>query len=232
MAYPAYLRERARALRVTKALTLDEVAERLALPKTTVYYWIKDLPLGRPRRGSPGQRKGNQSMQAKYRRLREGAYERGRVEYDELVSLPTFRDFVVLYVAEGCKRNRNRVAIGNSDARMVAMAASWMRSFTNARLFYSLQYHADQRLAELRSHWGGVLAIDGSIIRLQRKSNSGQLTGRTWRSAHGVLTVTVFDTLLRARLQAWMDRTRADWCLDSGRSRGVAQPGSAYRLGR
>ena len=111
MAYPAYLRERARELRTTKRLSLDEIAERLALPKTTVYYWIKDLPLGRPRRedGWPAsaRRKGNLAMQAKYQLLRRAAYEQGLAEYDQLVSVPTFRDFVVLYIAEGYKRSRN-----------------------------------------------------------------------------------------------------------------------------
>jgi transcriptional regulator with XRE-family HTH domain len=75
MAYPAYLRERARELRTTKHLSLDEIAERLALPKTTVYCWIVDLPLGRPRRENG--HKGNLAMQAKYRRLREDAYAQG-----------------------------------------------------------------------------------------------------------------------------------------------------------
>ena len=75
MAYPAYLRAKARELRVSKHLSLDEIAEHLSLSKTTVYYWVKDLPLGRERRASPGQRKGNRAMQAKYRRLREEAYE-------------------------------------------------------------------------------------------------------------------------------------------------------------
>src|SRR5947209_3855259 len=111
MAYPEYIRQRARALRLTKLLTLDEIAERLALPKTTVWYWIKDLPLGRPRRPSAGQRNGNASMQSKYKKLRDDAYEAGRLEYDELVQQRTFRDFVVLYIAEGYKRNRNTVAI-------------------------------------------------------------------------------------------------------------------------
>jgi transcriptional regulator with XRE-family HTH domain len=89
MAYPLYLRERARALRTTKQLTLDEIAQRLALPKTTVYYWIRDRPLGRPRRASAGQRKGSRAMQANYRRLREEAYEQGLAEYAGLVAVPT-----------------------------------------------------------------------------------------------------------------------------------------------
>jgi hypothetical protein len=209
MAYPDYIRERARELRVTKNLTLDEIAERLVLPKTTVWYWIRDLPLGRPRRenGQPG----TEAMQEKYRRLRQTAYEQGRMEYERLVVLPTFRDFVVLYIAEGYKRNRNRVAICNSDIRVVVMAARWLRFLTTKPLTYAVQYHADHDLGELRSFWGQLLEIDGAEIRLQRKSNSGRLSGRIWRSAHGVLTVSAGDTLLRARLQAWIDRVREDW---------------------
>jgi hypothetical protein len=213
MAYPAYLRDRARDLRVTKKLGLDEIVERLALPKTTVYYWILDLPLGRPRRenGHPG----NVAMQAKYRRLREEAYAQGLAEYDELVLLPTFRDFVALYIAEGYKRDRNRVSIANSDERVIAVAVSWMRRLTSRPLTYSVQYHADQNLDEICAFWGEVLKIDRSAITLQRKSNSSQLKYRTWRSKHAVLTVRVSDTLFRARLQAWIDRIREDWALDS-----------------
>jgi hypothetical protein len=53
--------------------------------------------------------------------------------------------------------------------------------------------------------------IRRSQVRMQRKSNSNQLAGRTWRSVHGVLTVRVCDTLLRAKLEGWMDRLRESW---------------------
>jgi AcrR family transcriptional regulator len=221
MAYPPYLRERARELRVTKRLSLDEIAERLALPKTTVYYWIKDLPLGRARKWSAGQRKGNRAMQSKYRKLRSEAYAQGAAEYDELMQLPTFRDFVILYIAEGYKRNRNRVSIGNSDEHIVAMCAGWLRRLTAKTPWFAVQYHADQDLDELRAYWSSVLEIDASMITLQRKSNSGQLNSRHWRSKYGVLTVGVSDTLLRARLQAWIDRLRMDWSLDSAAGHGA-----------
>jgi hypothetical protein len=92
---------------------------------------------------------------------------------------------------------------------------------TSKPLTYSIQYHADQVLQTLRGYWAAVLQIDGSVIRLQRKSNSGQLKGRTWPSAHGVMTISVNDTYLRARLQAWIDRIRDDWTLDSGSPSGV-----------
>lgn len=76
---------------------------------------------------------------------------------------------------------------------------------------FSIQYHADQDLDELREFWGATLDIEPHVIRLQRKSNSNQMTGRHWRSQHGVLNVRVPDTWLRARLQAWMDCLRAEW---------------------
>lgn len=204
---------------MTKHLSLDEISERLALPKGTVYCWIVDLPLGRPRRenGHPG----NVAMQAKYRRLREEAYAQGLAEWDELSQLPTFREFVALYIAEGSKRDRNRVSIANSDDRVIAVAVSWMRRLTNRPMTYSIQYHADQDLDEIRAFWGNALDIDGSTITLQRKSNSSQLKHRTWRCKNGVLSAGVGDTLLRARLQAWIDRIREDWALDSAEPRGA-----------
>ena len=73
----------------------------------------------------------------------------------------------------------------------------------------------------LRAYWGEVLRIDGAQIGIQRKSNSGQLVGRRWRSQYGVLTIVVHDTLFRARMQAWIDRVREDWRLDSASDNGV-----------
>jgi hypothetical protein len=87
----------------------------LALPKSTVYYWIVDLPLGRPRRENS--RKGNLAMQAKYRHLRKEAYAQGWAEWGRVREDSDVQGFVALYIAE----------------------------------------------------------IDGANIRLQRKSNSGQM---------------------------------------------------------
>lgn len=214
MAYPAYVREKARTLRVEKHLSIDEIAERLALPKTTIYYWVRDLPLGRPRRANPGQRKGNRGMREKYRLRREAAYAQGRLEFARLVADPTFRDFVCLYMAEGYKRCRNTVGVCNSDPAIVVLCARWVRRFARNPVRYSVQYHADQDLIELQRFWARQLSVAPEEIRVHRKSNSGRLSGRTWRSRYGVLNVSAGDTLFRSQLQAWMDCLQAQW-LDS-----------------
>jgi hypothetical protein len=210
VAYPAYVRDKARKLRVEKRLSLEEIADRLALPKTTVYYWIRDLPLARPR-SSAGRLKGNRNMRRGYALRRAAAYLQGRIEFDDLVAEPSFSHFVCLYMAEGSKRCRNTVAVCNSDAAIVVLCAQWIRRFTRNRVRYSIQYHADQDLVEIRRFWARRLGIAPEDIHLQRKSNSGRLGGRTWRSRHGVLTVSVGDTLLRARLEAWMHSLQDQW---------------------
>ena len=157
------------------------------------------------------QRKGTLAMQRKFRLLREEAYREGLASFDELAADPTFRDFVCLYIAEGYKRNRNTIAICNSDPAVMQIATRWICRVTEKTRDYSIQYHADQDLNQLREFWSLALGIDPGVIKLLRKSNSNQLKGRQWRSRHGVLTVRAFDTLARARLQAWMDCLRAEW---------------------
>ncbi len=215
MAHPAYLREKARAMRVERKLTIDELARRLAPSRTTIYYWVRDLPIpgSGPGGGWPesARRKGTRAMQRKYGLLREEAYREGLESFEELDADPTFRDFVCMYIGEGYKRNRNRVALGNSDPAVIELATRWIRNLSQKPLHFALQYHADQSLDELQVFWSTVVDSERRSIRSQRKSNSSQLAGRTWRSRHGVLSVIVHDTLLRARIEAWMDCTRASW---------------------
>lgn len=45
----AHLKLKAHALR-ERGLTLDEITQRLQLPRTTVYSWIRHLPIERTRR--------------------------------------------------------------------------------------------------------------------------------------------------------------------------------------
>jgi hypothetical protein len=150
-------------------------------------------------------------LREKARAMRVEAYREGVAEYEGLVVDPMFRDFVCLYIAEGYKRDRNIVALCNSDPAVMKLGLRWVRRLTDKPPTFWIQYHADQDRDALREFWGEALGIDAAGIRAQRKSNSNQLKGRVWRSQHGVLTVRVCETLFRARMQAWMDRIRAEW---------------------
>jgi transcriptional regulator with XRE-family HTH domain len=211
MAHPKYLREKARELRTKKKLTIDELSERLLVSRTTIYYWVRDIPIPYTRDPALAQQRASRTTRKKHRLKREAAYEEGRASYAELAADPTFRDFVNLYIGEGYKRSRNRVALGNSDPSVVALASLWIRRLGANKVTYRLQYHVDQDPAELCQFWSWILNAPIGAFCLQRKSNSNQLTGRIWRSRFGVLSVDCADTMLRARLEAWMDRVKEDW---------------------
>jgi AcrR family transcriptional regulator len=216
MTYPPYMREKARKLRAEQELTIDEIAERLGVSRTTVYFWVGDMP--RPKRclarGGPGRAKGNRAMQAKYRQLREAAYAQGLATFRQMRLEESFIEFVTLFIAEGYKRNRNVVSVANSDPAVIAIANHWIGRLSRNKLTYWVQYHAEQDLAALQGFWAKLVRVEPDQIQLLRKSNSNQLKGRTWRSVHGVLTVATNDTYFRARLQAWVDLLRKRW-LDS-----------------
>jgi transcriptional regulator with XRE-family HTH domain len=211
LAHPNYIREKARKLRRDKKLTIDELAERLTLSRTTIYYWVKDLPIPITAAQSLAQRRASKATRRKALMLREAAYDEGLKWFAFFSVDPLFRDFVCMYVAEGYKRCRNRVAICNSDPAVLKLAKPWFELFSANPISYSVQYHADQSPLRIQAFWGAELGIAPESIRLQRKSNSGGLSGRVWRSEHGVLAMSTSDTYFRAELQSWMDCVRDDW---------------------
>ena len=65
----------------------------------------------------------------KHRELARNRLRKGQASYAALADEPRFRDFVVLYIAEGYKRCRNTVSVCNSDPAVIRAVAPWMRRF-------------------------------------------------------------------------------------------------------
>ncbi|MBN8637576.1 MAG: hypothetical protein J0M07_19810 [Anaerolineae bacterium] len=206
-----HLREKAIKLRTEQNMTIDDLIECLQLPRATLYYWIKDIPIPRTQKQTLDQRRKADLIRQKAAAVRQQWYQEGAAEVQSLLQDLTFRDFVVLYMAEGYKRNRNVVSFVNSDPHMVKIANKWIKQFATNKLAYRLQYHTDHDVDELKNYWAGILGIEPAIISVMRKSNSNQLAGRKYRSVYGLLTVSTGDTQFRSRLQAWIDYIKAQW---------------------
>lgn len=211
MAHPEYIRRKAIQLRVERKLTIDEISERLALSRSTVYHWVGSMAIPETKKQSARRLAASRANSDRAREKREAAYRQGLEEFDQLAKDRTFRDFVCMYIGEGTKRIRNDVAICNSDPSVVKLGQKWILKLSRNQTRYWLQHHADQDVEEVCRFWGDHLDIDPGLISFQRKSNSGELRGRSWRSRYGVLQVRSSDTYLRARLQAWMDRVKSEW---------------------
>jgi transcriptional regulator with XRE-family HTH domain len=109
MAHPTYIREKARQLRRDKHLTIDQLAERLAISRTTAYYWVRDLPIPMTAAESLAQRRASEVTSRKARLLREAAYAEGLKWFAFFSVDPLFRDFVCMYIGEGYKRCRRHL---------------------------------------------------------------------------------------------------------------------------
>lgn len=207
-----HLRRKAIELR-NKGMALGEICERLSLGKTTVYYWIKDIRIGRTENQKLAQKKAAAATRQKHKKLRQAAYDKAYKEAPKLFEDSRFRDFVVCYLCEGDKRNRNRIMLANSDASMIRMAFHFIRKLAGdeSRIRFTLQRHADQDESDLIAYWSELLGIDESRIKVTRKSNSGGLTGRTFRSRYGVFSIWLSDTYVRSGMEAWMDYLKERW---------------------
>jgi hypothetical protein len=208
----------ARSLRVEQQLTVDQLAARLSLPRSTIYYWVRDLPL---RDGPLRERAGGSSLapcgvagQAPRKVTRahsDAAYEEGLATFAELSAQPTFRDFVCIYLVQGEQRDRTRVALSNSDPAVMRLVSRWLRRLTDKAPFLLLRYGPDQSPKELRRFWGETTNTAPRSIRAC--GSCGDLPGKqpVASRAYGLLTIGVDDALLRARLQGWMRRARESW---------------------
>lgn len=211
MAHPDYVREKAVQMRAERKLTIDEIAERLALPRTTIFYWVKNIPIETTPAQSAARQRASDANSEKHRKLRDAAYQRGLAEFADFDSDPTFRDFVTLFIAEGHKRSRHGIAIANSDPAVIRVSLWWFERLSNRKITFQVQHHADQQPKDLQQFWASELGIWPDEVVCFEKSNSGQLRSRTWRCVNGVMSVRTSDTYLRARMQAWTDRLREEW---------------------
>jgi transposase-like protein len=207
----------ARSLRVEQQLTVDQLAARLSLPRSTIYYWVRDLPLRegtseRPDESIDGAPRSAETASRKAARARsEEAYEEGLATFEELSAQPTFRDFICIYLVKGEQGDRTRVSVSNSDPAVARLVSRWLRRLSGKAPFLLLRCGPDQSPRELRRFWGETIGIEprsiracGSCADLPGKQ---PVAGRT----HGLLTIGVDDALLRARLQGWMRRARESW---------------------
>ncbi len=210
----AHLRAKARELR-QKGYTLTDIIDMLKMPRSTIYGWIQDIEveIQKTEHRTEAQKAGTKAMQEKFAALRDQAYQQGMAEAPELLKDYSFRDFVVLYLAEGSKKHRNQVAIANSDVTVMKLAYAWLVRYGKdaSKLDYYVQMHIDHDEDEVKQYWAYALNIDPTKIKTMRKSNSGQLKGRKFNSQYGVLSIQLGDTYLRARLEAWMDYLRKQW---------------------
>jgi hypothetical protein len=163
--YRGKVKERndARRLR-TRGLTMDEIAKKLGVSKSSVSLWTRDVPFQPSLIKTKGRRRGPNVLQRRKQeeidRLRaEGLARVGQLDREQF-----FVCAVMLYAGEGDKTD-GAVGLANSDPRMIAFFCAWLRSFFDVdetRLRVRLYLHEGLDLHAALVFWSRLTGIPPS----------------------------------------------------------------------
>lgn len=197
-------------------MTIDQLAEFLDVPRSTIYKWVGDIRL--PGSGPGGgftpeaRRRGNRSMRESRRQRREVRYLIGLETYASLSAEPAFRDFLISYLAAGKRSSEREVAFSHPDPEMMQLAGCWLGSYGQNQLRYRLNLPAGVDVDEARATWAERLGLEPTAIVVEPRTTASDGLARRARSpSAGTLRIASTDTLLRTELEAWIDCVLAEW---------------------
>lgn len=137
-------------------------------------------------------------------------YVTGLAEFERLAADPSFLAFVGLIDDEGNHGLPDTVEISTGDAEDAALAAHWLRRLSDARVGYSLDVGPGDDVVENVRSWSQRLDIGHERLRLRRR-RFDELGPRAFDPApDGVITIRTTDPVLQIRMQAWIDKVRAN----------------------
>jgi len=151
---------KARDLRA-KGLTMDEIAMKLAVSKSSVSLWVRDVPFQPRLLKTKARRRAPNALQ----RRKQEEIDRLRAEGLERIGQLTEKEFLVagtmLYAGEGSKTD-GAVSLANTNPDLLLFFCSWLRYFfevDESRLRVTLYLHEGLDLADATSYWSELTNI-------------------------------------------------------------------------
>lgn len=182
--------------------SLNDITYSLSVPKTTIYYWIKHIPLKRNKL-KPNIEKMVTANKSKWQQLYDDAYNRGVEIFNSRKNDDVFKCFIILFMAEGYRKSTNTVELVNTSPSLIKLAVNVMSQFCNT-LKFKVFYHADRDINKIIRYWCDELDIIPSQIKLQLK-HGNSLNNRSLACDNGIMHVYAFDYKFRHMLRAWSD---------------------------
>lgn len=200
----------ARRLRAEEEMSLDEITSRLGVKRTTAYGWIRDIPLQRIPDRKAHALVASKAMSEKYSRLRTDAYTQAANEAEQRMKDKLFRDFVVLYLAEGYRKTRFRLAVANTDPDILILAYRFMRELSSKTFCFHLLCHREVDRPAAIMFWANALGIEPTRIQVFGKSARASVR-KIAAAVHGVMSIRVNDACAREKMQAFLDWLKHEW---------------------
>jgi hypothetical protein len=170
MGYRKILKEKVVHLRHS-GFTLNAIVKQTSLPKTTVYDWIKAIPLSEVQRNSIKKRTLDALQAGRIRVQDENKLKLKKIEEDgrQEIGILTKRELLIagtaLYWAEGFKnKHEHRLGFCNSDPDMIRFYLRWLKDCLNVnkedisfRVTINTSYK--ERIDEIEQYWSQVCVV-------------------------------------------------------------------------
>ena len=169
--------ERTEALRLRLELNMSysQIKERLNLSKSTLSYWLRDFPLSESRiaelklagwsNGEASRERFRKTMREKKEKKAELVYKTQLKKLDGLPDIALFVAGLMLYLAEGDKKNIGRISIANTDYRTIKFFLSWLRKFMRvniASVRVQLHLYENMNINEEFNFWTKALGLSNA----------------------------------------------------------------------
>lgn len=185
------LRQLAVKLRKEKNLSYGDIKKRLGVPRSTLSYWLKEMPLSEERILELKRvgYKNSETGREKYRntmRLKREAEDKKVYQYyfQKLADVSRDTLFVaglMLYLGEGDKKNNTRIVLANTDFGIIKFFMKWLKQFMKVEKYkikVQLHLYEDMDIEKETKMWQNELEIadsqfyKSSIRKLKKASFS------------------------------------------------------------
>jgi len=159
-------REKAVRMRTDQQMGYGMISKELGVPKSTLSYWLKDLPLSAERvlelrreawgRGEASRELFRQTMRSKRDERDRYIYIEQKKKLGKLSQQSLFVAGLMLYLAEGSKKDEYRISLANTDARLISFFIWWLQRFLKVpkkQIRLQLHLYQSMKIQEQEKFW-------------------------------------------------------------------------------
>ena len=191
-----------RRLYFVKKLSMWGIAKELSITPAKVVYWMKKHDLSR--------RSSNESAYVKLNPNGDPFHinDKLTLKNKELLLLS-----LMLYWAEGSRKNKHTIQLANLDYRMLKMFIKFLKIICNVRedkLCLTIQLYRHFNREKVKNYWSRTLGVPGRLIAVNIHSDARSKPNEQW-SKNGIARIEVrnvklkrwLDSMLEAYLKKW-----------------------------
>ena len=213
MSYSKMIIKKVKKMR-REGLSLNRISKKTNIPKTTIYHWIRNLPIpiinGENIRviasrnnayilGSNRNKICKRQRQIVYNETYKTAKKMFKKE-------PLLRDFVNLYLAEGGRSDRYSLSLTNTDIDIIKLCLYCYKKLSDKKIYFRLHCYG-KRNKKFIDYWAKNLNINKNEIKVTSKGTLKEYKNKKRKNlkSHGVFVIRLHSFLIKEKVLALID---------------------------